>query len=181
MRLAQFFGTDPTAVLTLAGHQVGAPLSEPARPVGGGESLARGDASRPGLRSVREEAADWLARLPVAVPIFEKGACQEPPGPVVDYAYWDPAKAAGRQIWGIRVLENPLEPEIRVGDTLFIEVGRPPAHGNLVAACLAGRVYTRRYLEQPEGIVLAGHQGATEPAEKFTILGVVVALHKEFP
>ncbi len=42
-------------------------------------------------------------------------------------------------------------------------------------------MYLRRYLQQPEGIVLAGEGEAQAAAEKFHILGVVVALHKEFP
>jgi len=143
IRLAQFFGADPTTVMALAGHQVNVPLvaAEATASTFGPPSLPTGGASpasAQGPRSIREEAAQWLARLPVAIPIYERNLGQEPPGPPADYAYWDPAKAAGRHIWGIRVLEHPLEPEIRVGDTLFIDVDRPPVHGDLVAS-LRGR------------------------------------------
>jgi len=56
-----------------------------------------------------------------------------------------------------------------------------PSTGTWWPACAGDRVYLRRYLQQPEGIVLAGEGEAQAAAEKFHILGVVVALHKEFP
>ena len=119
-------------------------------------------------------------RLPVAIPIYEECACGTLPGPVVDQAYWDPARVAGREIWGIRVQETALEPQIHVGDTVFVELNRPPAPGDIVLACSGDRMYLRRYLETPDGPVLEDSQGARRPAEAYAILGVAIGSRKEF-
>ena len=118
--------------------------------------------------------------LPVAIPIYEECACGTLPGPVVDQAYWDPARVAGREIWGIRVQETALEPQIHVGDTIFVDLDRRPAHGDVVLACVADRMFLWRFLEGSDGPALEDQQGAHRPAEAYAILGVVIGLRKEF-
>lgn len=171
LRLARFFGADPVTVLALAGYQ--ANLAPP-------PAREAGSTSAGGPRSIREEAAEWLARLPVAIPIYEEYACDKPPGPAVDYAYWDPARVAGRQIWGIRMQETALEPQIHVGDTVYVELGRPPAPGDIVLACSGDRMHLRRYLETPDGPALEDQEGARHPTEAYTILGVAIGSRKDF-
>lgn len=177
LRLARFFGADSATVLALAGYQadLAPPPATEADPAYRTAPTARG-----GLRSVREEAAEWLARLPVAIPIYEECGCDKLPGPAMDYSYWSPARVAGRQIWGIRVLKTALEPQIHVGDTVYVELGRPPALGDIVVACSGDRMYLRRYLETPAGPVLEDQQGARCPAEAYAILGVAIGSHKDF-
>ena len=89
------------------------------------------------------------AILPVQIPIVAD--VHAPQSEIVDYAYWGKEKAAKRNIVGLRIRGDCMEPDVRDGDVVFIDRDRAPEPGD-VALCLCDDHVCLVKFNKPEDI-----------------------------
>ena len=129
--------------------------------------------------SVREAAAEFLADLPVEIPVHEQTASAGFGQDVIEWVYWEAARAAGRNIVGLRVRGSSMEPDIRDGDTIFIDRNLAPEPGRLVVASVGDQVFVKRYEQRAAGALLRGNNGSAIDAAGAKIEGVVIQLSRD--
>ena len=88
-----------------------------------------------------------------------------------DCAYAGLPEAINRNIVGLLVKGFCLEPEIREGDVIFIELERTPSSGNIVLCHQDNKTRLMRYLDATE---VSEHD-----AGDCCIYGVVIAVNRK--
>jgi repressor LexA len=128
-----------------------------------------------------EEKFELLYRdRPIAIPIHDQLASAGTGQQVLEYAYWEAPRAAGRNIVGLRVRGDSMEPEILDGDTVFIDRDMPAEPGRTVVASIGDEVVIKKLRRKGGRLVLAGRSGDV-PADDAKIEGVVIQLSREVP
>ena len=110
---------------------------------------------------------------PVAIPIVAEGSAGNGMEPV-DYAYWARPKVAGRNIVGIQVSGDCLEPELSHGDVVFVDMDIAPEDGDLVLCTVDGKIAIKRYREVNGERWLENRYGRVEIESEADIKGVVI-------
>ena len=159
-KLAELFGEPVEKVYQLAGHPISY-VPKPRVPL-----------------SLRDAFLDWLSDNVVAIPIHEQAAAAGIGQAVLEYAYWEPPRAAGRNIVGLRVRGASMEPEIQDGDTIFIDRDMPAEPGKTVVATVGDEVVVKKLRRRGGKLVLSGKTGDVS-ADDAKIEGVVIQLSRE--
>lgn len=138
-----------------------------------------------GVPMLRERPQPFDARLleviasrPVAIPIHDQAASAGFGQAVLEYAYWEPPRVAGRNIVGLRVHGDSMEPEIQDGDTIFIDTELPHEVGKTVVATVGDEVLVKKLRRRSGKLVLSGKTGEV-PADDAKIEGVVIQLSRD--
>lgn len=163
IKVADYFGVPRDDVLRL----IGIVEEPPARPE----------------RSFTEALAELMADRPVAIPIHEQLASAGMGEEVLEYVYWPAPRAAGRNIIGLRVRGNSMEPELQDGDVIFVDKDAAPRSGSMVIATMKGSsgetLFVKWYRNDKSGNpVLEGNNGSM-PASRAKIEGVVIQLSRD--
>lgn len=127
---------------------------------------------------LRESFAELMAERPIAIPIHDQAASAGFGQTVLEYSYWEPPRVAGRNIVGVRVHGNSMEPEIMDGDTVYIDKDMAAEAGNIVVATLGDEVLVKKLRKRGGKLVLAGANGEWDAAEA-KIEGVVIQLSRD--
>ena len=126
--------------------------------------------------SLPRTAEHLLAELqyvqPVAVPILAEGSAGEGDG-FVEYAYWAKTKASNRNIGGILVKGDCLEPDVKEGDILFVDPDLKPKNNDLIVCRVDGKLQIKRYRDLGGHIWIENRYGIIKPDE-CVIKGVVI-------
>lgn len=160
-RLADYFGVSREEVFEL----IGVPLEETAAP----------RREQPFTTAL----AELLARQPVAVPIHEQGASAGFGDEVLEYVYWSAPRAAGRNIVGMKVHGNSMEPEIRDGDIIYVDKDAAPKSGDVVVASVGPGIVVKYYRDDGRRKFLQGGDGKTMDMKAAKIEGVVIQLSRD--
>lgn len=123
-------------------------------------------------RSPESILAEYQYIQPIAIPVIVEGSAGEGDG-FVEYAYWARPKAVGKNIHGILVKGDCLEPEIQEGDILFADADLSPQNGDLVVCLIGGKVQVKRYREFREKIWLENRYGQFDIVDT-QIQGIVI-------
>lgn len=158
-RLADYFGVSRDEVLGMVYNDGGQP-DLPDQP-----------------RSLREQALEFLSELPVAIPIHDQAASAGFGQSLLEYAYWSPPRAAGRNIVGMQVHGNSMEPEILDGDIVFIDRDGEIEVGKTVVATVGDQVLVKKLRRRAGKLVLVGRNGEVS-ADNAKFEGVVVGFQR---
>lgn len=131
-------------------------------------------------KTLRDHAVEFLADLPIQVPVHEQLASAGFGDDIIEWAYWERSRAAGRSIVGLRVRGASMAPEIHDGDTIFIDRNLAPEPGDVVVATVQEQVYVKRFETRGSGFVLRGNNGAAAiDAGGAKIEGVVIQISRQ--
>lgn len=130
------------------------------------------------IRPAHEVLLEALSRQPVAIPIHDQTASAGFGQSVIEYAYWEPPQVAGRNIVGLHVRGDSMEPEIMDGDTIFIDRDLPAEVGNTVVATIGDEVVVKKLRRKGGKLVLVGRTGELD-ADNAKIEGVVIELNRK--
>lgn len=119
-----------------------------------------------------------IAERPVAIPIHDQAASAGFGQAVLEYSYWEAPRVAGRNIVGLRVHGDSMEPDIRDGDTIYIDKDMPAEVGKTVVASVRDQVLVKKLRRKGGKLVLAGKNGDID-ADEAKIEGVVIQLSRE--
>jgi len=162
-RLSDLFHEPLAKVYELAGHPSPDYVPEPRQAL-----------------SLQERMLDLLNESPVAIPIHEQAASAGVGEEVVEYAYWEPERIAGRQIVGVKVKGDSMAPEILPGDTVFMDTTRGAQPGDIVVATIDDSMIIKRLMRKAGHMVLQGTNGAPAvSAEHAKIEGVVISFARD--
>lgn len=156
VRLARFFNEPIEHVYALAGH----PVNYEPRP--------------PQPRSIREQALEFLAGMPVAVPVFDQLASAGPGQTVMDYVYLEPGYETDGRYIAIRVKGRSMEPDLRDGDTVILDTEAVAEVGELVVATVGDEVFVKELRRKGDHLVLVGRDKREIPADDAKIEGVAI-------
>lgn len=127
-------------------------------------------------RPIEAILAELEIAQPVAIPIvgsIHLGIKEEP----TEYAYWSRPKIANRNIKGLTARGFCLEPEIKEGDTIFVDIDRSPENGSIVLASMGEQVIARRYRENKDHVWLESNEERIDASE-CAIHGVVIEVSR---
>jgi len=133
-------------------------------------------ASPASSRSLREELAQYLERVPYEVPVYEQEAAAamfEGAEPLTYVPIPADVRPVKRDLFALTVRGDSLAPDVMPGDYVVIDPDRSPANGDLVAANADAKVMLKRYEVSDGKARLAGNGGPVD-AERVEIIGVVV-------
>lgn len=126
---------------------------------------------------IREALAYAMAEAPIAVAIHEQSASAGMGDEILEYLYLSKARAAGRNIIGLKVHGNSMEPELQDGDVIFVDKDMEPHDGSIVVASMKGSssdvLFVKWYRRRQGRAVLEGNNGEID-ASKVRIEGVVI-------
>lgn len=159
-QIADFFGVPRSEVYEL----VGLPTEEPAP-----------RREQPFTTAL----AEVLARQPVAIPIHEQTASAGLGDEVLEYVYWSAPRAAGRNIVGMRVHGNSMEPEVQDGDIIYVDKDAAPRPGDIVVAALGPGIVVKYYRDDGRRKYLEGADGRAMDLKGAKIEGVVIQLSRD--
>jgi transcriptional regulator with XRE-family HTH domain len=92
-------------------------------------------------RAVVEMGKLRQTRIPLLSGSVRAGLWEDEPPAKEVLRYLDgPAEWAGRRVWAVISRGDCLDPEVRDGDVVIFEVGRPPRDGRLVVLAKAGQL-----------------------------------------
>lgn len=131
-------------------------------------------------RSFDERLVSLLADRPVAIPIHDQMASAGTGQQVLEYAYWEPPRAAGRNIVGLRVHGDSMAPDILDGDTIFFDRDKSAEPGNTVVATVGDEVVVKKLRKRGSRLFLVGATGEIEASDA-KIEGVVLSLQRDIP
>ena len=124
-------------------------------------------------RSFTQAFQELELLLPVAIPIVAEGSAGDE-GIIVDYAYWARPKAAGKNILGVLVRGDCLEPDFKDGDIAFADTDLSPQNGDFVVCLIDGKLAIKRYREAGGKVWLENKYGRIEIGDNVVIQGVVI-------
>ena len=130
------------------------------------------------VRPFRDQVLELIAEGPVAIPIHDQMASAGDGQEILDYAYWDAPKAAGKNIVGLKVHGKSMEPDFRDGDTIFIDRDESAAPGDAVVFTLKGDVLVKR-LRIKDGRMLLEGVRVDIPFERVKVVGVVLSSSRD--
>ena len=136
----------------------------------------------PPPKSLRERVQEFIADIPVSIPVVEKVVTAGLGGQVLDYVYMARPRLEGRQLENLVALQvrgQSMAPELMDGDYVILELGSPPAPGKLVVATRGEESFVRRY-EIRDGVpVLVSNDGQVIEATDVRIEGrVFISIHR---
>lgn len=161
-RLAKAFGEPLAKVYAVAGHP--ADYAPPER-----QPLSQRDAT-----------IEFLSRQPIEIPIVEQLASAGAGQQVLDYVYLPPSRATSRNLIGVRVKGQSMEPDILDGDTLIIDREIEARPGHIVVATVGDETFVKRLEKKAGHLVLTGNNGAM-PGDDAEIAGVVIQVIHDVP
>ena len=168
-----------------------ADLERGVRPPTGEESLALaqvlqvtvgwllGEPEQPPELSIRERAARWAEEIPHEIPVIDQEAHAglDADAPILGHAYWPESMIRGRNIIGLRVRCNRVSPDIKPGDTIFVDRDGTAAPGNFVFACVDDKMHLWRAGSRSDHLWLMNNESDV-PADEVQIEGVVIQLSR---
>ena len=161
-RLAEVFDASPEFVLEIAGHKPG-PVQEPRR------------------RGFAEIQAEYIAALPMEAPVYAGRVPIDKGDEIIDYGYIDRGRWAGRRVVGVRVHGSAMEPDLREGDTVFVDRDLRPRDGDIVLAYRGDEVLVRRYRESEGTVYLEGTDATRIPLDDVRVQGRVLSSLRRYP
>lgn len=116
--------------------------------------------------------AEYQYVQPVTIPVVAEGSGGEGNG-FEEYAYMARNKASGRNIKGILVKGNCLEPEICEGDILLVDADLNPQNNDIVVCLIDDKIQIKRYRQFRDKIWLENRHGQFDITD-VQIQGVVI-------
>jgi phage repressor protein C with HTH and peptisase S24 domain len=158
-------------------------LAELARVYGASVSQLIGEPERTDdrPRTFRQRLSEWLVDAPLEVPVYDQEAHAGfgPGAQILDYAYWAPARAAGRNIVAVKVRGDCLIPEVRPGDIVFIDREKAWRAGNLVVVSVLDELHICRVEKTRAGIVVFANNDGVYREDNARIEGVVIHIGRD--
>lgn len=156
-RLANFFEEPLEKIYAMAGHPVSSSYKPPPER----------------QRSLRDQALELLADLPVAVPVYEQRASAGFGQEVLDWVYLEPGHETDGRYIAIRVRGTSMEPDLEDGDLIIMDTQASPEIGEMVVATIGDQIYVKEYRERRGHVILVGNTGEI-PADDAKIEGVLI-------
>ena len=138
-----------------------------------------GEPERSPQLSIRERAAEWAEEIPHEIPVIDQEAHAglDADAPILGHAYWPESMIRGRNIIGLRVHCNRVSPDIKPGDTVFVDRDGTAAPGNFVFACVEDKMHLWRTEWRSDRLWLINNE-TDMPADEVQIEGVVIQLNR---
>lgn len=139
-----------------------------------------GEPERPPQLSIRERAARWAEEIPHEIAIIEQASRSGlgADAVILEHAYWPASVIQSRNIIGMRVSCKRITPDIKPGDTVFIDRDRPATPGDFVVASAGDKMHLWRAGSRADRLWLVNNEDGL-PAEEARIEGVVIQMNRE--
>ena len=127
-------------------------------------------------KSLRERVQEFVADMPVSIPVVEQPVTVGPGQRVLDYVYVARPWLGGREpekLVALQVRGRSMAPELADGDYVILELGSPPAPGKLVVATRGDESFVKRYEVHGGRPVLVSNDGQVLDASDVKVEGRV--------
>jgi len=132
--------------------------------------------------SLRNATVEFLAELPIEVPVYEQlASAGEGQAAVLDRIFLPPHRGRRDRLFGLRVRGTSMEPEIRDGDTLVIDPDATARDGDTVVGSVGDETFVKTLRQKSDHFVLQGTNGKVVQAADATIAGVVIQVVRDVP
>jgi transcriptional regulator with XRE-family HTH domain len=159
LKIARALRTNPSALFRAAGYTTTEKKDKP--------------------RSFQELLEDCLTVSPIAIPIVEAEVHAGSPTSIVEYAYWEKPRVAGRNVTGIRVRGFCLSPVIEEEDTIFVDSDISAQNGDIVLVATPDEFLLGHFHQTGGKLWLTTNERLTEITEDYTLKGVVVEVNRK--
>jgi SOS-response transcriptional repressor LexA len=127
---------------------------------------------------VRSAMAELLGAV-VEIPIHEQTASAGFGDEVLEYVYWSAPRVAGRNIVGMKVHGDSMEPDIKDGDTIYVDKDAAPRPGDIVVAAVGPGIVVKYFRDDGRRKFLEGADGRAMDMKAAKIEGVVIQLSRD--
>lgn len=130
----------------------------------------------PAPKSLRERVQEFVTDMPIGIPVVERLVTAGPGQRVLDYVYVARRWLEGREpenLVALQVGDDSMAPELADGDYVILDLGSPPAPGNLVVGSRGGENFIKRYEMHAGRPVLVSNDGQVIDAADVHVEGRV--------
>lgn len=116
----------------------------------------------PPPKSLRERVQEFVAEIPVSIPVVDQPVTAGPGQRVLDYVYVARPRLEGRELENLLALQlrgDSMAPELVDGDYVILELGSPPVPGKLVVGTRGDESFVKRYEVHSGRPVLVSNDG----------------------
>ena len=130
----------------------------------------------PPPKSLGEGVQEFVADMPVGIPVVEQTLAASPGQRVLEYVYVTRARLEGRELENLVALQvrgDSMAPELADGDYVILEMGSPPAHDKVVVGTRGDESFVKCYEVRGDRLVLVSNDGQVSDASDFKLEGRV--------